>query len=129
MTPTELDHVACQLKGVLQQMRSIKSSTLGSVSGGPYRNRFMPWPYHPTCAFASDTIHFVHGDLLPQNILVEGSTITAIIDWETAGFYPAFWEYCRMHCSQLMTPAWGHVLSHIFPEQDAETIWGVIDAV
>lgn len=50
-------------------------------------------------------VHLTHGDLLPQNILVEGSTITGIIDWETAGYYPAFWEYCRMHDLRLMTPA------------------------
>ena len=42
-------------------------------------------------------VHLTHSDLLPKNILVNGSTITVIIDWEMAGFYPEFWEYCRMH--------------------------------
>ncbi|TFK58438.1 kinase-like protein [Pluteus cervinus] len=58
---------------------------------------------------------FTHGDLLPKNIMVEGSTITAIIDWSTAGFYPSFWEYCRMHDPYFMTPGWKHILSRVFP--------------
>ncbi|KAI0325338.1 kinase-like protein [Cubamyces sp. BRFM 1775] len=37
---------------------------------------------------------FSHGDLVPENILVdEGTcTITSIIDWERAGWYPYFWD-------------------------------------
>ncbi|KAF9781919.1 hypothetical protein IL306_012766 [Fusarium sp. DS 682] len=34
-----------------------------------------------------------HGDLSPRNILVEGSTIAGIIDWELSGFYPEYVEY------------------------------------
>jgi len=36
---------------------------------------------------------FTHGDLSSLNILVQGDNITGIIDWETAGWYPAYWEY------------------------------------
>ena len=67
--------------------------------------------YFPTDA----QIHFTHGDLLPGNILVNGSEITAIVDWETAGYYPEFWEYCRMHNPGSMTPAWRHILARVFP--------------
>ncbi|KAF9234081.1 hypothetical protein BU15DRAFT_53061, partial [Melanogaster broomeanus] len=52
-------------------------------------------------------VYLTHGDLLPRNILVDGSRITAIIDWETAGFYPEFWEYCRMDDLGWMTPTPG----------------------
>jgi hypothetical protein len=31
--------------------------------------------------------------ILHRNILVEGETITAILDWEFAGWYPQYWEY------------------------------------
>ncbi|RKL46818.1 hypothetical protein BFJ72_g2558 [Fusarium proliferatum] len=34
-----------------------------------------------------------HGDLSPRNIMVNGSTITGIIDWELSGFYPEYVEY------------------------------------
>jgi aminoglycoside phosphotransferase (APT) family kinase protein len=36
---------------------------------------------------------FTHGDLSSLNILARGDTITAIVDWETAGWYPYYWEY------------------------------------
>lgn len=40
---------------------------------------------------------FTHGDLLPENIMVdmssEHSTITGISDWELSGWYPYFWDY------------------------------------
>lgn len=34
-----------------------------------------------------------HGDLSALNILVRGNEVVAIVDWETAGWYPHYWEY------------------------------------
>lgn len=34
-----------------------------------------------------------HGDLSSLNILARGDTVVGIIDWETAGWYPYYWEY------------------------------------
>ncbi|KAJ6184836.1 hypothetical protein N7519_006137 [Penicillium mononematosum] len=42
-------------------------------------------------------IVFTHGDLNPRNILAENGKITGIVDWENAGFFPEYWEYCKMH--------------------------------
>lgn len=36
---------------------------------------------------------FTHGDLTSLNVLVRGDRIVGIIDWETSGWYPAYWEY------------------------------------
>lgn len=36
-----------------------------------------------------------HNDLDPRNILVRGSDIVALLDWELSGFYPEYWEYCK----------------------------------
>lgn len=36
---------------------------------------------------------FTHGDLNSMNILVKGDDIVGIIDWDTAGWYPEYWEY------------------------------------
>ena len=33
-----------------------------------------------------------HGDLAPQNLIVKNGRIVAVIDWETFGWYPDFWE-------------------------------------
>jgi thiamine kinase-like enzyme len=40
---------------------------------------------------------FTHGDLSSLNILLEGDNILGIIDWETAGWYPHYWEYTTAH--------------------------------
>lgn len=42
-----------------------------------------PWP-PPT---------FTHGDLSSLNVLSQGDKIVGIIDWETAGWFPSYWEY------------------------------------
>lgn len=34
-----------------------------------------------------------HGDLSSLNILASGNKVVGIIDWETAGWYPSYWEY------------------------------------
>ncbi|KIJ26499.1 hypothetical protein M422DRAFT_192150 [Sphaerobolus stellatus SS14] len=141
MTPVELDHVADQLATVLAEMRSHKSRTLGSVSGGPYNNKFMPYPWTPKRAFESvgdslprnAPITLTHGDLLPCNIIVQDSEITGIIDWETAGFYPGFWENCRMYYPPAMTPGWDHILKHVFPgprlQKEINTVSNIINMV
>ena len=53
-------------------------------------------------------IYFTHADLNVENILILRSTssaiISGIIDWEQCGWYPEYWEYCKM---QLGNP-WDH---------------------
>ncbi|KAF5868236.1 putative serine threonine protein kinase protein [Botrytis fragariae] len=36
---------------------------------------------------------FTHGDLSSFNILAVDDKVVGIIDWETAGWYPFYWEY------------------------------------
>lgn len=36
---------------------------------------------------------FTHGDLSSLNILVRGDEVVGIIDWETSGWLPSYWEY------------------------------------
>ncbi|KAK6814614.1 hypothetical protein RU639_009420 [Aspergillus parasiticus] len=39
---------------------------------------------------------FSHGDILPRNILVDDQgKVTALVDWEFAGYFPIYWEYSR----------------------------------
>ncbi|KAI1196828.1 kinase-like protein [Nemania serpens] len=40
-------------------------------------------------------IVFTHNDFAPRNILVQGPKVVAILDWELAGYYPNYWEYCK----------------------------------
>jgi len=43
-------------------------------------------------------ICFTHGDLRPHN-LVENGRLSGIVDWETAGWFPEYWE--RADCWDL----------------------------
>lgn len=40
----------------------------------------------------SHEVVLTHGDLAAWNIMVQGSDITGILDWELFGWYPDFWE-------------------------------------
>lgn len=41
----------------------------------------------------SHRIVFTHGDLNPHNILVMGGRISGFLDWESAGWYPDYWDF------------------------------------
>ena len=38
-------------------------------------------------------IVFTHGDINPGNILLHEGHVSAILDWESAGWYPDYWDY------------------------------------
>ncbi|KAF2017930.1 phosphotransferase enzyme family protein-like protein [Aaosphaeria arxii CBS 175.79] len=40
-------------------------------------------------------IILTHGDLSPRNIIVQGSKVKAVLDWEMTGYYPEYWEYAK----------------------------------
>ncbi|KAF4997580.1 hypothetical protein FGRMN_3785 [Fusarium graminum] len=58
-------------------------------------------------------VYFTHGDLTLGNIMISSDSppkIISIIDWEQAGWYPEYWEYCKMN--------WGVELDHDWREGD-----------
>lgn len=42
-----------------------------------------------------------HGDLSSLNILARGDDVVGIVDWETAGWFPPYWEYT---CAKFVNP-------------------------
>jgi len=36
---------------------------------------------------------FTHGDLFLGNIIIEGGNLAGIIDWESSGYFPVWWEF------------------------------------
>lgn len=50
---------------------------------------------------AEDKLVLTHGDLSSFNILVRGDRVVGIVDWETAGWFPAYWEYT---CARYVNP-------------------------
>jgi thiamine kinase-like enzyme len=49
---------------------------------------------------------FTHGDLSSLNILVSGDDVVGIVDWETAGWYPVYWEYVTAHLVNPQNEFW-----------------------
>lgn len=49
------------------------------------------------CHHIRHPIVFTHGDMTMRNIMVKDGRITAVIDWETAAWLPAHWEYIKAH--------------------------------
>ena len=51
----------------------------------------------PSLLPRSDKSVFTHGDIAPRNIMVdEDGRILALLDWESAGWYPDYWEYANL---------------------------------
>ncbi|KAI5457659.1 kinase-like domain-containing protein [Mariannaea sp. PMI_226] len=58
-------------------------------------------------------VYFTHGDLTLGNIIISSDSspkICGVIDWEQAGWYPEYWEYCKM--------MYGVELYHDWREED-----------
>ncbi|WVO17677.1 hypothetical protein L204_105374 [Cryptococcus depauperatus] len=57
---------------------------------GPFRE-YLPDTGH---------IYFTHGDLTLGNIMISDPPgprrVVSIIDWEQSGWYPEYWEYCKL---------------------------------
>lgn len=64
-----------------------------------------PWVMKVHSRPETYTTKFTHADLRPNNIMVKEGNITAIIDWEFAGWYPEYWEYTKMYFGELR-PRW-----------------------
>ncbi|KAF5973627.1 ubiquitin interaction domain-containing protein [Fusarium bulbicola] len=71
-------------------------------------------------------IVFTHGDLNPRNIMMErisnsagatGWRLSGIIDWETAGYYPDYWDYTKSMFESFRWPRRHNVMmSDVFSE-------------
>ena len=68
-------------------------------------------------------ICLTHGDLTPHNILVdENVRPVALIDWETAGCMPEYWEYTRALYMRVGNVGWQEAFKRIFPGYESELI-------
>lgn len=66
------------------------------------------------------SLNFTHGDLSSLNILARGDKVVAIVDWETAGWYPSYWEYTTACQVNPQNPFWRDEIEKFldpFPEQ------------
>lgn len=94
--------VAAELEQHLETLKALRSDTPG-VPGeplliAPQRVTTYDWHYHscwrPRPDLGGGDFVFCHNDLGQHNVLVDPATlkITAILDWEFSGFWPAWFE-------------------------------------
>jgi aminoglycoside phosphotransferase (APT) family kinase protein len=141
-----------QLAGFVAQLRSLRSpfgmavcSVLGGCVGdyrlnyepsGPFRDEAhmnLQLRYLAAledCAEDVKSAHsrshpivFTHGDLAPRNIMVERGTITGILDWESAGWFPAHWEYCKARFASFgpLEHSWDPWITKCIPPFETES--------
>ncbi|KXJ87232.1 hypothetical protein Micbo1qcDRAFT_190271 [Microdochium bolleyi] len=85
--------------GPVRDPRVRGGQAVGPCSDEASFNQNMRFPNDPTRQ--GHGIVFTHADLNPRNILVDrcvrddgtrGWTVTGIVDWETAGWFPEYWD-------------------------------------
>lgn len=94
--------VAAELSHHLATLKTLRSPTPGvpgeSLLIAPQRVTTYHWHYHtcwrPRPHLKGGDFVFCHNDLGQHNVLVDPATlkITAIVDWEFGGFWPAWFE-------------------------------------
>ncbi|KAG6214993.1 hypothetical protein E4U50_008035 [Claviceps purpurea] len=67
---------------------------------------------------------FTHGDLQQKNIMLKPDGQPVLIDWETAGWYPAYWEYASatVGCRKFDND-WHEYIPRIMEEYPEEYAW------
>ncbi|OAA66002.1 Protein kinase-like domain protein [Niveomyces insectorum RCEF 264] len=78
-------------------------------------------------------IVLTHGDLDPRNILVQGAQVVALLDWEMAGYYPAYWEYCKAMRRPRWESGWvkDRAVDRILPpwRKELSVIWNLNEVI
>ena len=70
-------------------------------------------------------ILFAHGDLNPWNILVTyDGHLSAVLDWESAGWYPEYWDYTTPCIFQRPGAFWYEIIMTISQGQYLEELDG-----
>ncbi|KAI0133663.1 hypothetical protein BJ170DRAFT_699589 [Xylariales sp. AK1849] len=69
------------------------------------------------------TLSSIHADLSGENILVDpvSGSVTGIIDWEMAGFWPQWWEYRKVLFGGRNRGWWQSLVPKIMSSYDTET--------
>ncbi|KAG7285364.1 hypothetical protein NEMBOFW57_009990 [Staphylotrichum longicolle] len=96
-----------------------------SYENGPARRErhlaYLRRHYH--AVFKGHPSVFTHADFFRGNIMVRPDGSVVVIDWERAGWYPSFWEYCGSILQLEHRDDWNEVVYQILDEYPAELGW------
>ena len=69
-------------------------------------------------------LKFTHASLSPRNILVDDAgRVTALVGWESSGWYPEYWEYTQMcHMTPKTMGDWLDAMSRVIPRYEQELV-------
>ncbi|CAI0653049.1 unnamed protein product [Colletotrichum noveboracense] len=107
-------------------------------NSGPFEGPDAIEKFHTTCGIGTNDkrdIVFTHADLLPSNIMLTPGPlprVAAIIDWEQVGWYPEYWEYCKVkRMDQFPEPlptgwAENYVPMMLKPADEYKIYWGFV---
>lgn len=67
---------------------------------------------------------FTHSNLTNVNIIVENGNLTGILDWESSGYFPVWWEftYAGIGLGQ-EGKEWKDLLEHLPDRTEARNFW------
>lgn len=65
-------------------------------------------------------ICFTHGDLHGCNIVVRGDKVVGIVDWDTAGWYPSYWEYTAACYTAAVNESWPTIVEQFLEPMPEE---------
>ena len=93
------------LPALFRKAIALRSKTMWSESNShSFLSNYLA--RHLPLAFRNHPPMFTHGDLYRENVFVrkvansvtneEEYVVAALVDWETAGWYPSFWEYAHI---------------------------------
>lgn len=154
LSPEQKKSISEQLHGYICQLRNLKGDYIGAaergtvsmgkysyIYGGPFdsEREFNEWVLSDlsTGISAAHThfakraltegheIVFTHADFSSRNILVDDDCqVTAVVDWEFAGWYPEWWEYFTAYSSFQKGKDWSNYLCDIIlpPRYDREFV-------
>uniref|UniRef100_A0A8H7TTT5 Aminoglycoside phosphotransferase domain-containing protein n=1 Tax=Bionectria ochroleuca TaxID=29856 RepID=A0A8H7TTT5_BIOOC len=69
---------------------------------------------------AENKLVLTHGDLSSLNILIQGDNVVGIVDWETAGWFPSYWEYTTAKYVNPQNPFWADPVDHFISPMPEE---------
>ncbi|TVY15038.1 hypothetical protein LARI1_G007719 [Lachnellula arida] len=67
-------------------------------------------------------IVFTHADLNMKNILLHNGRISGIVGWETAGWYPEYWEMTKCHYNVRLDQRWLEMVEEVFEHRYEEEL-------
>jgi aminoglycoside phosphotransferase (APT) family kinase protein len=102
----------------------VRGDFVGPFANEDEFNDFLTNPRVPGVRHRSGhPVRFTHGDLNMRNIMMENGKLSGVIDWETSGWYPEYWDYTKARFAMKLHKRWLDIVDRVFSpngEFDAE---------